>query len=302
MITTNVETQTLANSSAIRTEVGSQANSASYRVGYGVPHEIVEGGSPDAGEEINSAVEESALSRLTDFLKGDNSLYLIPVNLQNTNVQDPQTLAGFCDDSRLNALVAPTYSWHLTGGPRINGYGRTVGYEGEASVTMNFFVFDCYGGPFFFGQKTKSENRYFAHRTPDREIVDMANDLLDHLMDDFSTAKATRAAAWSNLLKTGIAIDPNDTTLHSMMFYKKVPEGFQVVTVVPNGPADKAGVQKQDIILRVNDLDASALTLDELKMAMQRETFTLDLQRPGGQVMVTVHPQKYTEIVRILRH
>jgi C-terminal processing protease CtpA/Prc len=130
----------------------------------------------------------------------------------------------------------------------------------------------------------------------------MANDLLDHLMDDFSTAKATRAAAWSNLLKTGIAIDPNDTTLHSMMFYKKVPEGFQVVTVVPNGPADKAGVQKQDIILRVNDLDASALTLDELKMAMQRETFTLDLQRPGGQVMVTVHPQKYTEIVRILRH
>ena len=101
----------------------------------------------------------------------------------------------------LNALAIPAFAWNLTGGPRYNGYGVLVGYLGEAAVKLDFVVFDCFGMPFFVEQKTKTENRYFAHRQPDREIVDMANDLLDQVTSDFSIAKAQRAAAWNNLLK-----------------------------------------------------------------------------------------------------
>jgi hypothetical protein len=79
------------------------------------------------------------------------------------------------------------------------------------------------------GRKTKSENRYFAHRTPDREIVDMTDDLLDQLISDFSETRTSSSAAWTSLLKTGIAIDPSDSRFHSMMFVQKLPEGTKCV-------------------------------------------------------------------------
>ncbi len=76
----------------------------------------------------------------------------------------------------------------------------------------------------------------------------MANDLLDQVTSDFSVAKTQRAAAWNNLLKTGLSIDPSDQSYHSMMYFMKKPEGYQVVIVVANGPADQAGIKQKDII------------------------------------------------------
>jgi len=283
-------------------KVATGATSSSYRVGYGIPHEIVTGGDVQSGNQINGAVESAALDRLQGFLKQDNSLYLIPVSLDQAVVADPQRLSGDCDDARLNALVFPSYAWNLTGGPRYNAYGGLVGYSGQASATVDLFVFDCYGIPFFVEQKTKSENRYFAHRTPDREVVDMTNDLLDQLMSDFSSWRTKYSGQWQSLLKTGIDADPTDGKLHSMMFFIKKPEGYQVLSVVPNGPADHAGVKTQDIIEQINGQDANVMERSQLIDLMNAPSFTLVLQRPGGDVTVTVHPESYDDLVKELQH
>jgi len=194
--------------------VAAAGTSSSFRVGYGIPHETVTGDA-QSGTEINQAIESAALDRLQGFLKQDNSLYLIPVNLDPSVVSDSQRLSGYCDDARLNALVFPAYSWTLTGGPRYNVYGAVLGYSGTATATVDLFVVDCYGIPFFLEQKSKSENRYFAHRAPDRELVDMTNDLLSQLMTDFGGQRAKYAAMWESLLKTGLNVDPTDGKLHS---------------------------------------------------------------------------------------
>jgi S1-C subfamily serine protease len=287
-------------SSSIFSRAG--ANSASYRVGYGVPQSYTTEGSTDSSNSINEAVDASVLQRLQAYLQQENSLYLIPLKLSSEALSDSQHLSGYCDDSRVNALAIPAFAWNLTGGPRYNGYGVLVGYSGEAAVKIDFFVFDCFGMPFFAEQKTKTENRYFAHRQPDREIVDMANDLLDQVTSDFSVAKTQRAAAWNNLLKTGLSIDPSDRSYHSMMYFTKKPEGYQVLIVVANGPADQAGIKQKDIIEQVNGVDAASLSIDGLREQMNRPTYTVAVQRPGGTETITVHPSQYAELVRLLQH
>ncbi len=278
------------------------ANSASYRLGYSVPRVAVTEGSSSEGEVINDSVNTSVLGRLVDFLKGDNSLYLIPIQLSSADTSNSQKLSGYCDDSRLNAIAAPIYSWRLTGGPRYNGYGSVIGYSGEAQVNMTFVISDCFGIPFFVGQKSKAENRYFAHRTPAREITDMANDLLDQLTRDFANARDQHKGAWDNLLKTGIAIDPTDTGYHSMIFFAKKPKGFEVLRVAPDGPADKAGVKPQDVIVKINEKEASQMSIDEARAAINVAQYTLELQRPGGNVTLTVHAAQYASIVKALQH
>jgi S1-C subfamily serine protease len=297
--TTAASSSTPGNSGRVASNA---ANSASFRVGYGVPHEEITAGSAESGSEINESVETSALDRLTTFLKSDNSLYLIPVQLTPDSVSTAQSLSDYCDDNRLNAIAAPLYSWSLTGGPRYNVYGTLLGYNGTASVTVDFFVFDCFGIPFFAEQKTKSENRYFAHRTPDREVVDMANDLLDQLMADFATSRTQRAAAWMSLLKTGIAIDPADNNFHSLLSFNKKPAGWQVTVIVPNGPAQQAGIQVQDIILRINGTDVTGASASDIAAMMNAPTYTIDVQRPGGTATLTVHPLRYQDIVNVIRH
>jgi S1-C subfamily serine protease len=281
--------------------VAAAGTSSSFRVGYGIPHETVSG-DPQSGNEINQAIESAALNRLQGLLKQDNALYLIPVSLEPSVVSDPQRLSGYCDDARLNALVFPAYSWALTGGPRYNAFGGVVGYSGEATATVNLFVVDCYGTPFFLEQKSKSENRYFAHRAPDRELVDMTNDLLSQLMSDFDGRRTKYAATWQSLLKTGLNVDPTDGKLHTMMFFVKKPEGYQVMSVVPNGPADHAGIKAQDIIEQINGQDASTMDGSQLVDLMNAPSYALVLQRPGGNVAVTVHPQTYDDLLKELQH
>jgi hypothetical protein len=278
-----------------------QSSSAAYRVGYGIPHEVITQGSEEFGEQINTAVEASSLDRLGDYLKADNSLYLVPVHLESDALSNAQHLSGYCDDNRLNTLIAPSYAWNLTGGARYNGYGTLVGYQGTATVSVDLFVFDCYGDPFFIGRKAKSENRYFAHRTPDREIVDMANDLLDQLMADFSEQKSLKSGAWDSLLKTGIAIDPQDTNFHSLVYYSKESDGFKVISVVPSGPADQAGIRVQDVITQIDGVDASGLSVPEMLERANKPEYTVQLERPGGPLTVTVHPEHYKDIVSALR-
>jgi S1-C subfamily serine protease len=156
--------------------------------------------------------------------------------------------------------------------------------------------------PFFVEQKNKSENRYFAHRAPDREIVDMTNDLLSQLISDFGEWRLKYAGAWQSLLKTGLAVDPNDGRLHALMYFVRKPEGYQVISVAPGGPADKAGVKVQDVIERINGQDASAMSMTQLLALMNAPSVELVLQRPGAEVNLTLHPEPYQQLVRDLQH
>jgi S1-C subfamily serine protease len=278
-----------------------QANSASYRLGYGVPRMTVTG-NQGLADGINSGVDASVLSRLVNFLKGDNSLYLVPLNLSPDLFSNSERLAGYCADNRLNAFAIPQYSWNLTGGPRTNNYGAVVGYSGNASVTMNLYIVDCFGQPFFVGSKNKSENRTFAHRTPDREIVDMANDLLDQLMSQFAQTQTSRSTAWDTLLKFGVAFDPNDPGLHSLFYFDKKPEGLVVRAVVTGGPAAVAGIRPLDRILQVGDADTSSMSLEDFRDRISHSDFALTIQRPGGTQVVQVHPIPYADAIRVVQH
>jgi len=71
---------------------------------------------------------------------------------------------------------------------------------------------------------------------------------------------------------------------------------------VPNGPADHAGIKVQDIIEQINGQDASGMDRSQLAVLMNAPAYTLVLQRPGGNVTVTVHPQAYDDLLKELQH
>lgn len=275
-------------------------SSASYRVGYGVPT-TTSTGDPNVTGAVNAGVSTFVLGRIAAYLRSDNSLYLIPIQFTDS-AYNAEELSGFCSDNRLNALVEPVIAWELTGGPRYNAYGMLLGYSGQAQASVTLYVSDCFGIPFFLERQTKTENRYFAHRTPDREIVDMANDLLDQLLSDFTAARAAHAAAWDSLLRTGLAVDPTDGRLHALMALGSTQLGYQVQVVVPGGPADRAGVRVQDVLVSVNGQSATVLTLQQVVDALNAPQVTLELSRPGGVVTVTVYPKPYDQLLQMINH
>jgi C-terminal processing protease CtpA/Prc len=87
-----------------------------------------------------------------------------------------------------------------------------------------------------------------------------------------------------------------------MIFFAKKPKGFEVLRVAPDGPADKAGVKPQDVIVKINEKEASQMSIDEARAAINVAQYTLELQRPGGNVTLTVHAAQYASIVKALQH
>ena len=151
----------------------------------------------------------------------------------------------------MNAIIYPRFSWALTGGAHYSIYGTY--YSGNAAVAVDLLVSDCAGDIFYIGKKNKTENRYFANRDPNREVTDMANDMIDQLFKDFSSFQAAHQGAWTSLLKYGLAIDPVDGAYHSMFSPLLEKTGkWQVFGVFPGGPADKAGIKTRDVIVSIN--------------------------------------------------
>jgi C-terminal processing protease CtpA/Prc len=82
---------------------------------------------------------------------------------------------------------------------------------------------------------------------------------------------------------------------------RKKSKGFAVVAIVPGGPADKAGIRVQDVILKIDENDASFLSLAELVGKMNTSEYIVSIQRPEGTLNVTVHPMHYAEIAKLLQ-
>jgi hypothetical protein len=212
-----------------------------------------------------------------------------------------EQLLGFCQDNRLNAIMYPRYQWSLTGGEHYSLYGPY--YTGRADVEVDLAVTDCAGDPIYVGKKEKSESRYAVNHPPDREISDMANDLVDQLFKDYNTYRSSHQGAWDTLLKYGLAVDPADDRYHAMFYPVLEKNGdWQIFGVYPGGPADQAGLKSRDVIVSINGNSASGLTSDQMSSMLNLAEYSIVVQRPGGDVTLTVHAEKYDELISTLTH
>jgi len=261
-------------------------SSAAYRVGYGAPHYT------NAEVETDSQL---VLQRLASYFSTQNTFYMVPVSF-GTVTENGQKISGVCDDERLNAIVQPAISWNF---PRVY---LATGAPESVAVKVSLVVTDCSGGAFFYVVKTQTEGRKFSHRTVDRQIVDIANDLLDQTLKDFETFRATHAAAWDSLLKTGIAIDPNDGRYHTLFNFNFLPDTHKVhvYAVFTNGPAAKGGLQVGDIIETVNGQIVTGMTASQIIDLFNVTKVELTVSRPGGQATLTIVPEKTQDLLSSL--
>jgi S1-C subfamily serine protease len=268
-------------------------SSAAYRVGFlNITYT----------DSATQAIGQTIFERFTSNLQADNSIYIISISFSGAEAATSEQLLGYCQDSRLNAVMYPTFSWRLTGGPTNTIYGTY--YTGTAAVEVDLAVTDCAGDVFYVGKKGKSENRYFANRDPNRELTDMANDMTDQLFKDFKTFQAAHQGAWTSLMKYGLALDPSDDTYHAMYQPWLQKSGkWQVFGVFPGGPADKAGLKSRDIIVSINGTPTDNLTPDQFRaLAAGNPDLTIVVERPGGNVTLTVHQEQYQQLVSTLIH
>jgi S1-C subfamily serine protease len=262
-------------------------SSAAYRVGYGAPHFT---------DPTAENISQSVLQRFANAFTNDSAFYMIPVAF-GTAGDNGQQLSGICDDGRLNAIVQPAVGWRA---PRV--YTAT-GAPAELETTVSLLVTDCSGGVVYFTRKVKSEGTKFSHRTTEREITDMSNDLLDQALADFTTFRETNVAKWDSLLKTGIFLDPSDTHPHSMLTIG-MPTGttnIRVQSVFTNGPAAQAGVMVGDIIESVNGTPATGRTVQQVIGLLTTPQITLVVRRPGGDATLMINQQTYSQLLATLR-
>jgi S1-C subfamily serine protease len=267
---------------------GAGESSAAYRVGLGLPLYT---------DPTVQAISGAVLQRLIDHFQQTNAFYVIPSQFGIT-AEDAQIINGNCEDERLNALMAPQVRWNFKG-QYIPGM-----YDGRvAEVWVDLLVTDCSGAPFYYGEKTKWEYRQFANRDPNTEVIDMSNDMLDQLIKGFDDFVAQHEAAWDSLLKTGIGIDPNDGKYHALFYpYPDKAGIWHIWTVFPGGPADRAGVKKDDVIESIDSINISGWKPEDVAPLFNKSSYVLTLKRPGGDVTVTVMAAMYPELLKMVQH
>ncbi len=260
-------------------------SSSAYRIGYVL---APRGEGTPISKAINEVFLSKVMARIPPFFTAHNEIYLIPVTLTQREFGTIGALSGKCDDDRIGGVIVPNYTWSIS--PQV------------ASVEVDLFIADCHGIPFYRGQKAKSENPAFAHRTPSAEIADMGSDLMDQLLADFSDYRAKHFAEWNSFTRFGLALDPTAPGRYLLMLYRKVPDGFRVVDVSPNGPADRAGLRADDIISNINGKNVSAMTIEQFTAELNNPTLTLSVLRPGGPVTLVVQTLTYKELLQSLSH
>ena len=97
-----------------------------------------------------------------------------------------------------------------------------------------------------------------------------------------------RATYW-----IGVPVNPVDATLRSQLPALPAEAGLIVTDVVADSPAAKAGVQKNDILIRTEDdlLTSNEVLIDRIQKSAGKE-IKLDLLRAGKIVTVNVTPVK----------
>ncbi|MGC8484187.1 MAG: trypsin-like peptidase domain-containing protein [Candidatus Baltobacteraceae bacterium] len=258
-------------------------SSSAYRLGYFF---APPGNATGLAKDIDDAFRSKVLDRIPGFFTEHNEVYLIPIKLTNREFQSVSALSGKCEDNNVDGVIMPTYTWSYS--------------SQAASVEIALAIADCHGITYFSEKKEKAENPAFAHRTPAEEMVDMGNDLADRLLADFSAFREQHLGAWESLTSAGLAIDPATAGRFAMMFFRKVPDGIRVVDVVPNGPAERAGLRVDDIIASVDGKPAAPMTTDGFAKFLNNPTVTFTVLRPRQHRPAYAFLQRTIAVARAL--
>ena len=275
-----------ASTAAATAAAGTPARSSSaYRLGYFL---APSGNATGLAKDIDDAFRSKVVDRIPSVFTEHNEIYLIPIKLTKREFQSVSALSGKCEDDNVDGVIMPTYTWS---------------YSSQAArVGVALDIADCHGFTYYSEKKEKTENPAFAHRTPAEEMVDMGNDLVDRLLADFSTYREQHLGAWKSLTSVGLAIDPATPGRYAMMFFRKVPDGIRVVDVVPNGPAERAGLRVDDIIASVDGNPAASMSTDDFAKLLDNPSVTFTVLRPGGPVSIVLHTLSYNELLQSLAH
>lgn len=268
---------------------GSQRSASNhFRIGF--LHEQFE-------NPVQQNIGDSLSSRIESDFKADNAYYLVPASVSVADVENG-TLMGKCDDLRLNAVMGPFISWQQTGSITWIPYLGNIDSR-KLNVGVNFVVLDCAGTRVYSATKAKSEGMAYAHG-PEREIADMANDLIDQMEADFASFRGSHQGAWNNLLKTGIFLDPDDTTLHALWQIKKDRTNtWRVQSVFPGGPAAVAGARSGDIVDSIDGISLDTANDESLEALFSQGPFKVVLRRPEGTFTMTIIPRSYRDLMRM---
>jgi serine protease Do len=148
-----------------------------------------------------------------------------------------------------------------SGGPLINAYGQVVGIT-SAKVSSSV-----------------AEGLGFA--IPIDEALPIINDLLEH---GYVTGRPSLGITGSDISS-------------SYSSYYGIPQGFLVASVSEGSGAEKAGIQKNDIVIAINDTMITSISeLNEIKNKFEPgDTVTLTLYRNGKKLDVEVELGESTE-------
>lgn len=247
----------------------STQNSASYRVAFA---------SPEGSNSIVQAMMDVFTQRIREHFTGTNVFYAIPASNMAYG-SDSSKLQAFCDDLRVNALVLPFYNWQ-----------SDITIYGGATVTTGLVITDCYGVPFYAAQRSKSESRFFANRSVEREVIDMGNDLIDRMLSDFNTYRETRSADWENLLRYGIAADPKSVSDRVLVGVIAQDKQYRVKYLRPEGLGQKAGLAEGDIIYSIDGQPPNASDTGFQVAQKLESATTVVVRRPDGDITITIRP------------
>ncbi len=251
-------TTTVAGGSAAVRRSGE--SSAAYRVAFVTA---------SFSNAVSESIETQLTQRVREHFTGGNTFYAIPAT--GLRYTESSVIARFCDDYRVNAIVIPVFT-----------FAADAAQAGNAAVRGTLIVSDCAGVPYFIAVKTKRESRMFANRSAAREVLDMGNDLVDQLLRDFDDYRVEHAAAWTALLKTGLAADPGAKEPPVSVGVLLQDHQYRVGFMREDGRGAKAGLQSGDVIVSIDGMSIPPQTTPFAVSQMLEHATEVLVRRPDG--------------------
>lgn len=125
------------------------------------------------------------------------------------------------------------------------------------------------------------------------------NSMLTEAEKGLSTYLDARSPKLLSLLSTGLALDPSDPDYHDLFQWFEERDGtYDVGSLFPGGPADVAGLKSGDVIVAIAGTAAKGQDSDKLAALTNVPSYTIQVNRGGTVLMLTVKPLRYGDLVR----